>query len=170
MAISLRPVRKSEPLAVIPVIATIAKILTRADAIEPRWAIDIGCGIGQTAYLLKTMVPQTRMVAADLNSESFVRKALRPVRRKLHLFRCRGWATFQKIRVFRTSFSLDCIHYIRCKKALAKDLRRVGQPDALYAISHLHNANRSNPNPGIPLSADGYSEVLEPRGGGSLRS
>jgi SAM-dependent methyltransferase len=67
--------------------------------------------------------------------------------------------------VFRTAFSLDCVHYIRGKSGLGRELRRIGRPDALYAIAHLHNANGLNSNPGIPLTAGGYSKVFEPLNG-----
>ena len=52
-------------LTAMPVIAAMTKALAQGDGTaSPPWAIDIGCGIGHTTYLLKSLVPAMRVVAA----------------------------------------------------------------------------------------------------------
>ena len=156
-------------LAALPVLAGIASNVEMANATgsgtDPTWSIDFGCGIGHAAYYLKGLLPQTRMVAADLDFLNllFARRYFLPDA-SLLCFDAEAGLPFRD-GVFRTAFSLDCVHYIRGKHALAKELRRIGRPDALYAIAHLHNANRSNLNPGLPLAAEGYAKVFEPLDG-----
>jgi len=153
-------------LAAVPVIAAMTKSLAEGDGTtSPPWAIDIGCGIGHTTYLLKSLVPSMRVVAGDVD---FLNLALA----KHYVVPDGSFVCFDaeaglpfKDGVFDAAFSLDCVHYIRGKQKLAAELRRTGRPDALYALCHLHNVEQANPNQGIPLSADGYSRVFGSLGG-----
>lgn len=153
-------------LAAVPVIAAAATMLGRSDlAASPPTVLDLGCGIGQTSYLLKSLAPRVRLVAGDLD---FLNLALAKhyvvPEGNFVCFDAEAGLPFRDA-TFDATFSLDCVHYIRGKDRLAAELRRTGRPGALYAICHLHNAGQSNPNQGIPLSADGYAQVFGRLGG-----
>ena len=153
-------------LAALPVIAAMAKGLSRsASGPDARWAIDIGCGIGQTTYLLKSLVPDIRVVAADLDflNLALAKHYVEPEGNFI-CFDAEAGLPFRD-GVFDAAFSLDCVHYIRGKQKLAAELQRTGRANALFALCHLHNAERTNPNQGIPLSAEGYSKVFKRLGG-----
>lgn len=161
-------------LAALPILAAMASDVESAEgaslsltseASDDLWSIDLGCGIGHTAYTLNALLPQTRIVAADLDPLNllFARSFFVPDANFI-CFDAEAGIPFRD-GIFRTAFSLDCVHYIRGKVGLAKELRRVSRPDALYAITHLHNAASTNPNPGIPLTADGYLRVFQPLSG-----
>lgn len=153
-------------LGSIPVIAAMAANLSHGEGDEcPPWVIDIGCGIGHTAYLLKSLAPRAQVVAADLD---FLNLLLA----KQYVLPDENFVCFDaeaglpfKDDAFDAAFSLDCVHYIRGKHHLASELHRVGRPKARYALCHIHNATRHNPNQGIPLSPEGYARVFSPLGG-----
>ena len=148
-------------LTAIPVIAAMTKALGQGEGRpSPPWAIDLGCGVGHTTYLLKSLVPSMRVVAADLDFLNLaLAKHYAVPDGSFVCFDAEAGLPFRD-GVFDAAFSLDCVHYIRGKHRLAAELNRTGRPNALYALCHLHNAERSNPNQGIPLSADGYSKVF----------
>lgn len=153
-------------LAAIPVIAAAMTLLGRSDpAGSPPWVLDLGCGVGQTSYLLKSLAPRVRLVAGDVD---FLNLALA----KRYVVPDGNFVCFDaeaglpfRDGTFDAAFSLDCVHYIRNKDRLAAELRRTGRPDALYALCHLHNARQPNPNQGIPLTAEGYAQVFAGLGG-----
>jgi SAM-dependent methyltransferase len=159
-------------LAALPVLSILASDVleeasSRASEVdgEPLWSIDVGCGIGHTAYSMKAFLPQTRMVAADLDFLNLLlAKSYFMSDANFVCLDAEAGLPFRDA-TFRTAFSLDCVHYIRGKARLASELRRIGRSDAAYAVAHLHNAQRFNPNPGIPLAADGYSKIFEPLNG-----
>ncbi|HMQ94644.1 MAG TPA: class I SAM-dependent methyltransferase [Amaricoccus sp.] len=153
-------------LAALPVIAAMAKGLTPSgDGPDALWALDIGCGIGQTTYLLRSLVPGMRVVAADLDflNLALAKHYVEPEGNFI-CFDAEAGLPFRD-GVFDATFSLDCVHYIRGKQKLAAELQRTGRANALYALCHLHNVARANPNQGIPLSAEGYSRVFGRLGG-----
>ena len=153
-------------LAALPVIAAMVKALTltKGAATAPK-VIDLGCGIGHTSYLMRSLAPAMQIVAADLD---FVNLALAqqyviPDANFICLDAEAGLPF--KDAEFDAAFSLDCVHYIRGKHKLAAELAQIGRPDAIHALCHLHNVERANPNQGIPLSADGYARVFSALGG-----
>ena len=158
-------------LTAIPVIAAMAKTLAGSGgAARPPRVLDLGCGVGHTTYLLNSLVPEAQIVAADLD---FLNLALakRYVVPDASFVCCDAEAGLPfREGVFDAVFSLDCVHYIRGKRRLAAELRRIGAPDARFALSHLHNVERENPNQGIPLSAKEYARVFGPLGGGLFAS
>lgn len=153
-------------LAALPVLAALVSAVGEAPDAERKWVLDLGCGSGHTAFTQCTWAsPGTEVVAADVDFVNLM-LAKRFFAPQAH-FVCFDAERGLPFRdgIFHAAFSLDCVHYIRAKYRLGLELRRVSRSDAVFAISHLHNAGASNPNPGIPLHADGYAKVFEPLGG-----
>jgi SAM-dependent methyltransferase/uncharacterized protein YbaR (Trm112 family) len=153
-------------LAALPVIAALTKALACRDGTAGRpCVLDLGCGIGQTSYLLRSLAPGLRIVSGDVDFLNLVlAKHYVVPEGNFVCFDAEAGLPFAG-GTFDAAFSLDCVHYIRGKARLAAELRRTARPNAHFALCHLHNVEHPNPNQGIPLSADGYSEVFGSLGG-----
>jgi SAM-dependent methyltransferase len=156
-------------LAALPVVAAIASLVegdaARSGDAERPWTLDLGCGTGHTPFALSAWSSRARVVAADIDYVNLlIAKHFFVPGAQFVCFDAEKGLPFAD-GTFRAMFSLDCVHYIRGKLLLGRELRRIGRPDAVFAISHLHNAAAVNPNPGIPLPAHGYEAVFAPLGG-----
>lgn len=131
---------------------------------RPLRILDLGAGAGHTAFLMRRLAPNVEPILADCDVVSLclARRILGPDATLIALDAQAplpfpdGW--------FDGIFSLDAVHYIPSKVALVAELRRTVRPASLggfWALMHLHNAERHNPVPGIPLSLTGYRRILQ---------
>ncbi|MFG2310956.1 class I SAM-dependent methyltransferase [Streptomyces sp. NPDC048566] len=60
-----------------------------------------------------------------------------------------------------TALSHDSFHYFRDKRHVLAELLRVSGAGPVL-LGHVHNADHAHYSPGLPLTADGYRELLAP--------
>ncbi len=147
-------------LAALPMLAAMSRYLAHHQR-GPLTLLDLGCGIGHTSYLLKSLLPEARVIAADYDFGNLL-LARRYFGEQID-FLCLNAEVplpFESDQ-FSAVFCLDAFHYLRSKRALVKELDRVLQDDAIWLLPHLHNAEGTNPSAGIPLTADGYQRLFD---------
>lgn len=124
--------------------------------------LELTCGIGHSAFLVRTLFPSLAVVATDHDFVNLyiARRYLAPDVTYVCLD-AEAPLPFPD-RFFDCVFCLDGFHYLRSKVALVKELDRAVERSGLWLFPHLHNARAQNFNPGIPLSAEDYLRCFAP--------
>lgn len=133
---------------------------------RPR-VIDVGAGAGHASFLMQRLAPAVEVITsdADVISLCLARRILGSGATLIAL-------DAQAPMPFADgeldgAFSLDAFHYIPSKAALVRELARVvksADAGGVWVFPHLHNADGHNPTPGIPLTFEGYRNILAPAG------
>lgn len=144
-------------LAAIPAMLTLANAARSSGNAR---ILDLLCGIGHSSATMSNAYPDVQVVMADADY--------------VNLFIARRFTAPRAVAVcldveaplpfvdnsFQGAFCLDGLHYVRSKVALLGQLDRVLHANAYWAFSHMHNAQRTNVNPGVPLSAQHYARIF----------
>jgi SAM-dependent methyltransferase len=123
--------------------------------------LDLACGTGHSSYLIRHLWPTLSVFSVDHDFVSLylAKRFLAPD----SVFFCLD-AEFPSPFAdgsFDAVFCLDAFHYLRPKKAVVTELRRVATDRAVWLFPHLHNAHQHNFTPGTPLSPAAYLNCFE---------
>lgn len=122
--------------------------------------LDLACGAGHSSFLIRLLNPHLTVVSVD---HDFVSLYLAQ-----RYFGPEGTYLCADVEVpnpfpdsyFDGLYCLDAFHYLRSKRAIVGELRRVAKPGALWLFAHLHNALQDNITPGIPLTPAKYLDLF----------
>lgn len=122
--------------------------------------LDVACGVGHSSFVISNYVPEEKIVCVDrlfvhlyLAKKFFVKNA------KFICLDANSLLPFTN-KVFSSIFCLDALHYISSKFSLAREFIRTLDHDGVLLLPHLHNSLKFNPNPGEPLTPQGYADLF----------
>jgi len=122
--------------------------------------LDFGCGLGQSAFLMKRLASEARVVCADYSFTALylAKRFLVPDAPCICLDG--DYPLPFGERYFDCVFSTDAMQYIESKLCLAQEFQRVLSDDGMIVLSHLHN--RFSPiKTGKALTPGGYDGLFE---------
>lgn len=148
-------------LASIPMMGLLETVTPPASGRDRAAVLDLGCGVGHSTAMMRTLFPEIQLVAADpdfvnlqILREHFVGDAV-CVCLDAELPLPFGDRQFDAV------FCLDAFHYIRSKWALSRELDRCVDDRGVWIFPHLHNALVPNVAAGVPLRPAGYVRMLD---------
>jgi len=123
--------------------------------------LDFGCGVGHSIFLLSKYIDPKRITAVDRQFSSLY-LAKKFFCKEARFICLDGNLPLPFLNnTFSTILFLDSFHFVEAKKGLAGELKRVLTENGTIFFSHLHNKNKKNVIPGIPVSPPDYIRLFE---------
>jgi SAM-dependent methyltransferase/uncharacterized protein YbaR (Trm112 family) len=121
--------------------------------------LDFGCGLGQSAFIMKRMSPEARLVCADYSFTSLCLAKQFFVPDAQYVCLDGNFPLPFDREYFNCVFSTDALQYIESKLGLAKEFQRVLSNEGTIVLAHLHN--RLSPiKAGKALTPSGYDAIF----------
>jgi SAM-dependent methyltransferase len=123
--------------------------------------LDLACGAGHSSFLMRQLFPGLSVFSVDHDFVSLYlsKRFLSP--QSVHLCLDAEAPSPFPDGYFDAVFCLDAFHYLRPKRAIVTELRRVATRDALWLFPHLHNALQPNITAGVPLPPEAYLRCFD---------